>query len=687
MDLETKVQYLTGVGPKMAEKLERLGIRSIRDLLFYYPRRWDDFSCPRSIAGLRIGDEAIIRAKVESIKQNRTHKKWMSLIEVSLTDETGEIKAVWFNQPYLMNLLKPEDEWLVAGKVNWDFKNKCKTFSPTQLEKDPVILPVYPETEGLTSKYLRKIIKPLLMNIDSLVTDHLPNDIIAQWQLIDLLSAVKQVHFPMSNESLDKAKARLGFDELFLIALRFLNIKKELEENNAPKMEIDEKVLKEFVAKLPYKLTNAQRKSAWAIIKDLNQPVPMNRLLEGDVGSGKTVVAAMAALVSAKNKYQTVWLAPTEILANQHFETMTNLFKDDDISVGLVTSNQRKQNKEKRSKNKGKEILNSNVVIGTHALIQKDIHIPNLGLIIIDEQHRFGVKQRAYLRTAENGQRKTVIPHLLSMTATPIPRTLALALYGDLDISIIDELPAGRQNIETRVVDNANRQKAYDFIRSEIENGRQAFVICPLIEAKEHQMINLFDADRKSAVREFEKLSKNIFPDLKIGLMHGRLKSKEKDEVMQKFKNRKIDILVSTAVIEVGIDIPNATVMMIESAERFGLAQLHQFRGRVGRGKHQSYCFLFSDSNSEQTRERLNAMSRSNNGFELAQKDLVLRGPGEMVGLRQSGLADLRMANLSDTIMVGKARRAAEKIIKDGLDKYPKLQARIKEFEGERHLE
>jgi ATP-dependent DNA helicase RecG len=273
------------------------------------------------------------------------------------------------------------------------------------------------------------------------------------------------------------------------------------------------------------------------------------------------------------------------------------------------------------------------------------------------------------------------------MTATPIPRTLALALYGDLDISIIDELPAGRQNIETRVVDNANRQKAYDFIRSEIENGRQAFVICPLIEAKEHQMINLFDADRKSAVREFEKLSKNIFPDLKIGLMHGRLKSKEKDEVMQKFKNRKIDILVSTAVIEVGIDIPNATVMMIESAERFGLAQLHQFRGRVGRGKHQSYCFLFSDSNSEQTRERLNAMSRSNNGFELAQKDLELRGPGEMVGLRQSGLADLRMANLSDTIMVGKARRAAEKIIKDGLDKYPKLQARIKEFEGERHLE
>lgn len=680
LDLKTPIQFLTGVGPKMGEKLERLGIRKVLDLLFYYPRRWDDFSHPQNISQLRIGDEAIIKAKIISIKQNRTHKKWMSIIEAILADETGEIKAIWFNQSFLIKLLKPGDEWLVAGKVSWDFKNKCKTFSPSQLENPsadgPIILPVYPETEGLTSKYLRKIIKPILNSIDDLITDYLPSDIIDTEKLIDLPTAIKKIHFPASNEDLEKAKKRLAFDELFLIALRFLNIKKELSDNNAPKINIDEKLLREFAAKLPYKLTNAQRKAAWEIIKDLAKSQPMNRLLEGDVGSGKTVVAAMAVLVAASNKYQTVWLAPTEILANQHFQNVTKLLSHFNIKTGLLTG-----------ANKYADLEKDDLIIGTHALIQKNIKIPRLGLIIIDEQHRFGVKQRAHLRSQSvNGKRLTV-PHLLSMTATPIPRTLALALYGDLDISVIDELPAGRQKIETRVVETANRQKAYDFIKKEIQNGRQAFVICPLIEASEKTKINLFEADRKSAVQEFEKLSKNIFPDLKIGLMHGRLKSKEKDEVMQKFKKGDIQILVSTAVVEVGIDIQNATVMMIESAERFGLAQLHQFRGRVGRGTHQSYCFLFSDSNSEQTAERLNAMSRSNNGFELAQTDLELRGPGEVVGLRQSGLADLRMASLSDTIMVTRARAAAEKIIVEGLEKYPALISKLKEFEGERHLE
>lgn len=700
LEKNTLVQFLSGVGPKMSEKLERLGIKTVLDLIFYYPRRWDDFSAPQNISSLRIGDEAIIKAKILSITQNRTRRKWMSIIEVILEDGTGEIKAIWFNQVFLTKILKPGDEWLVAGKVAWDFKNKCKTFNPTQIENPSadgtLVLPVYSETEGLTSKYLRRIVKPLLNNIDNLIEDYLPSSIIEKEKLIDLKTAIKQIHFPSSTKDLEKAKERLAFDELFLIALRFLNIKKELEANNAPKMKIDEKLLRDFASNLPYKLTDAQRKAAWEIIKDLSKSQPMNRLLEGDVGSGKTVVAAMAALVASNNKLQTVWLAPTEILANQHYLTTEQLFKDSELKIGLVTSNQRKMNHKSRSMKHGKIhdtlyiLHNSDLLIGTHALIQKNISIPKLGLIIIDEQHRFGVKQRAHLRQGYDGQAH-FIPHLLSMTATPIPRTLALALYGDLDISIIDEMPAGRQKIETRVVENTNRQKAYDFIENQIRQGRQAFVICPLIEPTENPpaggKINLFEADRKSAVQEFEKLSKNIFPDLKIGLLHGRMKGKEKDEVMQKFKNKKIDILVSTAVVEVGIDIPNATVMMIESAERFGLAQLHQFRGRVGRGEHQSYCFLFSDSNNEQASQRLNAMSRSNNGFELAQTDLELRGPGEVVGLRQSGLADLRMATLSDTIMVARAREAAEKIIAEGLGKHPKLISKLQDFEGERHLE
>jgi len=681
LELDTEIQFLSGVGPKTADKLKRLGIKNIRDLIFYWPRTWADFSKHKTIAGLRINEDCVIKAKISSIAPIRSPKRWMSIINAELEDETGKIKAIWFNQPYLVNVLKVGDEWILAGKVGWDFKNRCKTFSPSQLEKEPVILPIYPETEGLTSKYLRKIIRLVLNNIDELVTDYLPDATIASEKLINLENAIRKIHFPMSRVDLDKAKERLSFDELFLIALRFLNIKKELGEKNAPVMEIDRKLLQDFATKLPYKLTNAQRKSAWEIIKDLSRPIPMNRLLEGDVGSGKTVVAAMAALVASQNKFQTVWLAPTEILANQHYQNVQALFRLRGVRVGLLTS-----------ANKKADLKKDDLIIGTHALIQKDIEIPRLGLIIIDEQHRFGVKQRSHLRnkpipTSKVGMGSVLIPHLLSMTATPIPRTLALALYGDLDISIIDELPEGRQKIITEVVEPSNRQKTYDFIAAEIKKGRQAFVICPLIEESEKTKINLFEADRKSAVVEFEKLSKNIFPNLKIGLVHGKLKSKEKNVVMQKFKNKKINILVSTAVVEVGVDIPNATVMMIESAERFGLAQLHQFRGRVGRGEHQSYCFLFSDSNSEQAARRLNAMSCSNNGFELAQIDLELRGPGEMVGSRQSGLADLRMASLSDTIMVTRARRAAEKIVAEGLEKYPSLASKIQEYESERHLE
>lgn len=698
MNLDLSISNLIGVGPKMAEKMARLGIENIRDLLFYYPRRYDDFTSPQPIKGLRINDETIVKATVTDIKEIRTKRRWMSLINTTLTDESGEITAVWFNQSYLKKILKPGEEFIFQGKVNWDFKNKRKNFSVTQFVKNPEILPVYGETEGLTSKFLRKIIQPLLNQETNsstskveVVKDYIPVEIKKENNLIDLDEAIKNIHFPENNKMLVKSKRRLAFDELFLIAIKMLQSKKEIGAVPGIKIDFEEKKLKEFSKSLPYTLTNAQRKTAWQIIQDLSRSTPMNRLLEGDVGSGKTVVAAMAVLVTAKAGYQTVWLAPTEILANQHFQNVSKILKKFKVKVGLWTA-----------ANKKADLDKDDLIIGTHALLQKNIQIKNLALIIVDEQHRFGVKQRAQLKqttvyslkSTVNSDRslssidcsQPLVPHFLSMTATPIPRTLALAFYGDLDLSIIDEMPQNRKKIITKVIPPKKRNESYDFIEKQVLAGRQAFVICPLIE-EGTSVDRLFDMDRKSAIKEYEKLSKIIFPKFKVGLLHGKMKSKEKAETMDKFKNGKIDILVATAVVEVGIDIANATVMMIESAERFGLAQLHQFRGRVGRGEHQSYCFLFSDGWSESTKKRLSAMTTCNSGFELAQIDLDLRGPGEFMGIRQSGLPDLKMASLSDRIMIEEARRAAEKVIGDGLDKYPSLREKYLEFSITKHLE
>ena len=660
------IQYLSGVGPKMGEKMARLGIENIRDLLFYYPRRYDDFTSPQSIQSLRINDEAIIKATISDVKEIRTKRRWMSLINATLTDDSDEITAVWFNQSYLIKILKPGEEFLFQGKVNWDFKNKKKNITITQFVKNPEILPVYGETEGLTSKFLRKLIQPLLL--DSEIVDFLSGDIKKENNLIDLNEAVKNIHFPKNNDWLIRAKRRLAFDELFLIAIKMLQSKKEIGAVPGIKINFEEKDLKEFSKSLPYKLTNAQRKTAWQIIQDLGCNTPMNRLLEGDVGSGKTVVAAMAALVTAHAGYQTVWLAPTEILANQHFQNVTKILEKFKVKVGLWTAAR-----------KYADLTKDDLIIGTHALLQKNIQIKNLALIIVDEQHRFGVKQRALLKKGKK------VPHFLSMTATPIPRTLALAFYGDLDLSIIDEMPLNRQKIITKVVPPEKRNEAYKFIESQVKSGRQAFVICPLIE--EVVADRLFDIDRKSVIKEYEKLSKTIFPQFKVGLLHGKMKSKEKAETMTKFQNGQIDILVATAVVEVGIDIANATVMMIESAERFGLAQLHQFRGRVGRGQHQSYCFLFSEAWSDNTKKRLSAMTTCSSGFELAQIDLDLRGPGEFMGIRQSGLPDLKMASISDRIMIEEARRAAEKVVNGGLEKYPSLLEKYLEFSVTKHLE
>ena len=684
MKLDASVQNLVGVGSKVAEKLQRLGIETVRDLLFYFPRAWQDFSKPQIIKSLRINEEVVIKASILSIRQTRTFKKRMSIVEAELVDDTGKIRAIWFNQAFLAKILKPGQVWIFAGKVGYDFKTGQKTLSVSQYEKDPIILPIYAETEGLTSKFLRRLIQPLLGTVE--IFDHLPEKLKREEKLVGLEEAISKIHFPQNSNDIQIARLRLAFDELFLIALMVVDRRSKLSREPSFQMKIDESKLKEFVGKLPYKLTNAQRKTAWEIIQDLAKPSPMNRLLQGDVGSGKTVVAAMAAYVAALNKLQTVWLAPTEILANQHFQNISAILEPFNIKVGLMTA-----------ANKIADLKNDDVIIGTHALLQKDISFSRLGLIIIDEQHRFGVKQRAHLRrkseirsgsVAFNPKfEKECIPHLLSMTATPIPRSLALSVYGDLDLSIIDELPPGRKKVITKVVSPENRTKAYDFIQKEIMTGRQVFVICPLIEEGKSLGGQLFDLDRKTVLGEFEKLSKNIFPQFKIGILHGRMKSDEKKKTMDEFSAGKIQILVSTAVIEVGIDIANATVMMIEGAEKFGLAQLHQFRGRVGRGKFQSYCFLFSNSASEDAQKRLSAMTTSENGFELAEKDLSLRGPGELVGIRQSGLPDLKMASLSDIILVKRTRAAAERIYAQNVSNFPELFEKLKAYEHESHLE
>lgn len=703
MNLDSSVQYLKGVGPKMAEKLKRLGIEEVRDLIFYYPFRYDDFSRYRTIKSLRINEIAVIKGKILSVKKLYTKRKWMTLVEAEIEDNTSKIKAIWYNQPYLLKILKTNEEWYFQGKVSFDFKNKNKTFSVFQFEKNPEILPIYYETAGITSKYLRKLIKPLLTSNDTsevpfnsrkIIKEYIPKEILSTENLIGLSDTIRKIHLPNSQNDIKMARQRIAFDELFFLFLRILINKKELSKIKAISLVFDKKKIKEFVAKLPFKLTNAQRKVAWEIICDLAKTKPMSRLLMGDVGSGKTIVALLGALVAMQNKMQTVWLAPTEVLASQHYANINKLTKNIKIKIGLWTSSSKKSN-----------LTKDDIIIGTHALLQKNITFSKLGLIIVDEQHRFGVKQRACLREGTVPSERTVlgpVPHFLSMTATPIPRTLALTYYGDLDLSIIDELPVGRKKIITKIIIPKERKSAYDFIKKEIINGRQAFVICPLIEMQKSniKMQNenqnnkiiksqreLFNLDRKSVIEEYKKLSKEIFPKLKIGLLHGKMKSKEKQEIMQKFKENKINILVSTAVIEVGIDIPNATVMMIENADRFGLAQLHQFRGRVGRSEHQSYCLLFSENWSQVSKKRLMAMTKCDNGFELAQIDLELRGPGEFSGIRQSGIPDLKMASITDKIMLEKSRKVAEKIITNGLEKYPTLNKKIQEMISSKHME
>jgi ATP-dependent DNA helicase RecG len=708
MNLDTPIQYLKGVGPKMAAKLQKLGIEKAQDLIFHFPRLWNDLSQITAVKKLRIGNLYNIKAKIISISNNKSPKKWMNITNAIVVDNNGdEVSIRWFNQPFLTNILKAGDEWIFSGKVEWDFKEKVKILTSPIYELEAKIIPVYPLTEGITNKYIRKLVTNIFQERQKF-DDYLPEFILKEENLAELNAAIASIHFPKNASELSKAKNRLAFDEIFSIVLKMMIIKKELVSQNAPEINPDVKSLVKLTKSLPYNLTNAQRKTSWEIIKDLAKKVPMNRLLEGDVGSGKTIVAALAALNTSRNGYKVVWMAPTEILATQHYENISKLLHKFDCCVGLVTANNiiSSNNHVKGSKKNIKaSVLNSDIIIGTHTLIQDDIEFENLGLVIIDEQHRFGVAQRAKLLAKnktlnianhdQNHDSQSVInnshfvPHFLSMTATPIPRTLALSFYGDLDISVLDEMPPGRQKVETLIVDPQKRSEINDFVRHEVARGRQAFVICPLIDENNKKQKNekLFEIEKKTVLNEYKKLSIDIFPEFNVGYLHGKMKPREKEKIMNDFKNKKIDILVATSVIEVGIDVPNATIMMIENADNFGLSQLHQFRGRVGRGKDKAYCFLLTSGLAVDENSRLKAMVECSDGFRLAEQDLLLRGPGEFTGSLQHGLPDLKMASLTDTILINKARSYATRIVDEGIEKYPKLIKKVKEFGIENHLE
>jgi len=708
LTLQSKIEEVPKIGEFHQKRLNKVGIETIADLLWYFPSRYEDFSNITLIKDIKLGEKCCIAGKILSIATHKTWQKKMWVTEALITDGTSTIKAVWFNQPYITRTLKKEDTLYLAGKTTLD-KDGISFSSPvyekiyaqemTPTKHTARIVPIYPETTGLTSRWLRYILKPLLENFEGKLSETLPNSIIKEHKLADINKAVQQIHFPNTQKEANTARKRFIFENLFLVELSVVRARIKLSTKKATVIEFNVELIQDFVKSLPFKLTDAQRKCSYRILKDLTLSNPMSRLLEGDVGSGKTLVAVIASLNTVKAGAQAAIMAPTEILAKQHFKEVSRLLWPFKVRIALLTGKQ-DQIISKKLKNELIEISRTrllkkvldceiDILIGTHALIQDKVKFGNLGLAIIDEQHRFGVDQRSKLC-----KNKTQIPHLLSMTATPIPRTLALTVFGDLDLSIIDEMPKGRKKIITKVVPPKERRAAYDFIAKEVKAKKQVFVICPRIEIKEEEETDIpkkpSSWDGVKAVKdEYEKLSTKIFPNFNLEMMHGKLKVKEKEKIMKNFKLGKIDILVSTSVVEVGVDIPNATVMMIEGAERFGLAQLHQFRGRVGRNNMQSYCFLFTDSNSQTTKQRLKAIVKAKNGFELAEKDLEIRGPGSLYGTKQWGMPDLAMEALKDLPLVEKTRETAKELLRasPNLKEYPQLRSRLVSIEKQLHLE
>ena len=672
MNPKTKISNLPGVGSFYSYKLGRLDIETLEDLIYHFPFRYDDFSKVEKIKDVKSGDVISIIGSVWQIKNIRT-RSGKFITTATVADESSTCEVIWFNQPYLTKTIKPGTPISLSGKAQIEGV-KLKLLSPSyeilqtpqrsQALSDNIhtgtLVPVYPETEGVTSKWLRSKIKAHIENYIKQTEDFIPKDILKNQGLSNIQSALTKIHFPKNYKEVDSAQKRLSFDEIFQIQLISQIRKRDWQKNKkSQKIKIERKKVEELIKSLPFKLTNSQSRATEEILSDLRKEIPANRLLEGDVGSGKTIVAAIAAYCVLVNDLEVLLAAPTEILAFQHQKTLEEVLSPFGIKVGIWTGSKKES---------------AQITCGTHALLSTFKPKKQVGMVIVDEQHRFGVAQRAKLFLGEG---KKLTPHLLTMTATPIPRTLALTLHGDLDLSVLSEMPKGRLKISTFVVPNFKRSDAYKFVEKEIKKGRQAFILTPFVEPSETM------TSVKSAVIEFEKLKKTFSKKIKLGLLHGRLKSKEKQAIIEKFKNKKIDILVTTPVVEVGIDIPNASVMLIESAERFGLAQLHQLRGRVGRGEHKSYCLLFTDSKSEQSQKRLKSMEKIYVGFELAEIDLKMRGPGEVFGLKQSGFTTLKLADIMDSKLLSSAQQEAKELLKKDKDlkKHSLLKEKLEKFQ------
>ena len=664
--LDAPITVIRGVGSKQSSLMRKLGLNTIEDLLYFFPRRYDDYSALKTIGQLKFGDEITIIGKVITIATYKSRRN-MTIVEAVLSDTTGNIRLMWFNQDYHLRYLRKGMFISVSGKVD-SYAGRSVITHP---DYEPIdqqqlhtnrIVPVYPLTAMITQRWLRRTMFNTIDYWSPRINDFMPESILQDSQLPSLQKALKQVHFPDSQEELNFARQRLAFDEIFILQLGVISQKRQWQELSGEPFQIDDPWLEQQFNQLPYKLTRAQINAIHEIRQDLGKGMPMNRLLQGDVGSGKTVVAALGIGMVINAGAQAAIMAPTSILAEQHFQSLIQLMttgKNAMLSpnqVRLLTGDS--STIERREILSGLESGEVKLLIGTHALIEDPIKFDHLQMVVVDEQHRFGVQQRAALRNKGNN------PHLLVMTATPIPRSLQLTVFGDLDVSVMDEMPAGRQPIETHIFFPRERERAYSKIRSEIQKGNQAFIIYPLVEQGDRE-------DGKAAVEEQQRLQEEVFPHLKLGLMHGRMPPDEKEQTMRDFRDRKYDILVSTSVVEVGVDIPNASVMLIEGANRFGLAQLHQFRGRVGRGSEQSFCILIPDSEEDAENQRLVTMTETNDGFLLAEKDLELRGPGDFLGTRQSGFVELKMASLSNIRLIEKARKFAHEV----LDADPKLEA------------
>ena len=660
------IRFLKGVGARYTELFNKLGVSSVGSLLFFYPRAYEDWSNPYTISSCPINEICCVKGIVASPVQKSIIRKGMTLYKLKICDNYSTMNITYFNTPFVSKSLTEGKEFIFYGKVN--YRNSRKEMNSPNFKDASLthsLHPVYHSTQGLTSKKIENCVKNALNLLPETIKDPIPKCIREKYNLVDLKCALNNIHFPTSNENLLKARKRLIFEELLILQLGLLNLKYKSRKTNA--MKIQQGYFNEFQELLPFSLTNAQIKAIADCTKDMFKDTSiMNRLIQGDVGSGKTAVAAALAYTVYKNHMQTAIMAPTEILAEQHYNWFSSVFSQTNIKIALLTGST--PIVQKRRIKEALKLGEIDIIIGTHALLTDNVEFSSLCLAVTDEQHRFGVSQRAKLAS------KGKSPHMLIMSATPIPRTLGLIMYSDLDISVLDELPAGRQKIDTFLINSKKRYRALNFIKSFINEGKQAYIVCPLVEES--------DSNLASAEKYYEELASGIFKNFNIGLVHGKMSPREKQNIMDKFNNKNISLLISTTVIEVGIDNPNAVIIMIENAERFGLSQLHQLRGRVGRGSYKSYCIMVSDAQNEEALRRFKIMKETNNGFKIADEDLKLRGPGDFFGHKQHGLPELKIANMmTDTNILIEAQHIASKLIEEDpsleSEKYKGLKAEI----------